>query len=212
MMIYILIATCIIIAALAVILSARTRLSVSFQNAVFNISVSVLGCGLKLTGEDRKFSVFCGRWIYSFKKSSKTSQEKRKKEVALSQEDKKLKKKSRPRLPLSTLVKIARAGIIFVARFIASVQYNEGQLDLQPVIANPALAGMAFGWGKAINGVFPGMQRVFNLAPSGGTGASRVSGHLVLSIKNGRVAALVWRLLRDLPIKELIKYKFSKKR
>lgn len=210
-MIVILIATGIFTAFLAVILSARTSLTASFHNTVFSMSVTVLGCGLKFSSENEQLSLVCGRWMHSFEKSAGTGP-KKKSEDARRSKDRKAKKKTRSKLPLSTMVKIARAGIIFAARLIASVQYDEGRLDLQPVIANPALAGMAFGWGRAIGGAMPGLRSVINLAPSTEPGTGRVSGHLVLSIKNGRVVVLLWRLLRDLPIKEIIRYKFSKKR
>ena len=110
------------------------------------------------------------------------------------------------------IVKIVRAGLLCVGRILSRVQYDEGRLDVQPVIANPALAGMAYGWGQALGGMFPGLRQVATITPAYGTGSGRISGKAVFSIKNRQIVWVVWRLVRDLPIKELVKYRFSKKR
>jgi hypothetical protein len=122
------------------------------------------------------------------------------------------KPKSSRRLPLPVIIKMVKAAIIFVADFLSRVQYDVGQLEVRPVTANPALAGVAFGWGQALYGIFPDLRRTINIAPTYGSEGSLVSGRVAISIKNGQVVALLWRLLRNLPIKELIKYRFSKKR
>lgn len=95
--------------------------------------------------------------------------------------------------------------MVFAARVLSCVVYKEANLAARPVIANPALAGMAFGWGQALYGAFPGLQTVLAVSPAFAPGQSTVSGHLTLSIKNRQVVYPTYRLLRQLPIKEIIR-------
>jgi hypothetical protein len=210
MIIFLIITTCVILAIVTVMLSASTTISASFQNSRIRISLAVVGCGIKFDSKPRRFGIFCGNWVHFFKTGRGTSKKKDKKRDLIKED--KSKPGRRRRLPLSTIVRIARAFILFVARFLSCVQYDIGKINVRPAIANPALAGMAYGWGQALNGAFPGVQRILNIAPNYGAGAGSVSGRLVLSIKNRQIVVLVWRLLRDLPIKEIIKNRFFRKR
>lgn len=211
MIILLIITTCVILAIVTVLLSVSTTVSASFQNTRVIISLAVAGCGMKFDSKPRRLGVFCGHWVHFFKAGRGVPKKKKDKKRDQLKEDKS-KPGRRRRLPLSTIVKIARACLLFVARFLSFVQYDMGNINVRPAIANPALAGMAYGWGQALNGAFPGMQRVLNIAPNYGPGAGSVSGRLVLSIKNRQIVVLVWRLLSDLPIKEIIKYRFFRKR
>jgi hypothetical protein len=199
------------LACMTAALAGRTILSISIDNAYLKIKLTLLGCGLGYDSRQNHLRLFCGRFsrrLPSFKASSR--KEKTPREPAKKAAD--TKAKSRRDLPFSTVIKIIRAGVLFAARFLSSVQYDEGQVEVKPVIANPALAGIAFGWGQAVNGAFPGLRKFFDFAPAFGAGTGCYAGRISLSVRNWRVAALVWRLLCDLPIMEIVKYRFFKKR
>jgi hypothetical protein len=205
-MIYLSLIVIVLAAIIIGLLVVHTRLQINLLNSRLRVSLAIGACGVRFDTTGRRFGIFFSRWTYYFKPSAEKPKKGKKPKPP-----RKKKVKSLRRLPLATILKIARAAVIFVAGFLSRVQYDEGKLEVQPVIANPALAGMAFGWGQAFYGAFPGLKQVFNVDPAYGTSGSRVSGQLSLSIKNRQIMGLVWRLLRDLPIIELMKYRFSKR-
>lgn len=199
------------LAGLITILVTRTTLSVSFRNTRLKITMAMIGCGLRFDSRENQLALFCGRWSRNLKPRKSASPKKTSKKISRLAEPKP-RRKSRRRLPFSTIVKLVKAGLLCFARVLARVQYDEAKLELRPVIANPALAGMAFGWGQAFGGIFPRLRESLEFNPSCGTGTGSFSGKAVFSIKNRQVVYVMWRLLRDLPIIELIKYRFFKKR
>ena len=121
------------------------------------------------------------------------------------------KKKDRPAMPLGIKLRIGKAALLFVGRLLSRVQYDIGQIEFEPAPANPALAGMAYGWSSAFAGAFPGAARTVRVTPSFTGGPSRLSGSLTLSIATRQIVYLVYRLVRDLPIQKIIKHRFLKR-
>jgi hypothetical protein len=199
------------LACMTAALASRTILSISIDNARLKVKLALLGCGFRYDSHENDLRLFCWRLtrrLPSFKIASPRT----KSPASAEKKTIEAKARSRKRLPFSVLIKIIKAGLLFAARFLSRVQYDEGQIEVQPVIANPALAGIAFGWGQALNGAVPGLRGFFDFTPVYGTGSGRYAGRISLSVRNWRVAVLVWRLLCDLPIMEIVKYRFFKKR
>jgi hypothetical protein len=211
MIYFVLIATGIILACMIIVLAARTILSISLQNTRVRISWTTVGCGLGYDNDGHRVSLLYGRRSLSLGSVSLGSllrMELKHQKPAKGRP----KSKIRPQMPLIILIRIGKAWVLFVARFLSRVQYDVGKLRLRPVIANPAMAGMAYGWSQALQGVFPGLKDIAEFEPKYCTGSGHVSGQVEFSIKNRQTVALLWRFLGDLPIKEIIKYRFSKKR
>jgi hypothetical protein len=208
MIIFLITAASFILAGLITLLVVRTNLTVSIMNNRITVTLALMRCGLRYNGRSRQIGLFCGRWIHYFKSSTDVREKKKKKKKAARLQ----KPKPRRKLPLTTIFKIIKAAVVFIAGFLSRVQYDVGKIDVQPIIANPALAGMAYGWSRAFYGVFPCIRRILEVSPDYGTGQGHFSGNLELSIKNRQMVGLMWRLFRNLPIIELIKYRFFKKR
>ncbi len=194
--------------AVLIIVLSKTVFDISFQRKQFSLLVSVLRCGLFFDFPDKRI----GFYLNGFKKLSFAikSSDKAKKEKALSKKekikkDKKIKKEKK-RFPLSLGIRLARAGFLFVCRFFSRVQYDTGQLVYEPVMVNPAVAGMAYGWSKAIMGMFPGPGGSLQFLPRFEGGQSRISGRLTLSVNNREVMYILFQLLGDLPIRQLVKH------
>lgn len=199
--------TILFLTAVAFIFS-RTVLDISFNKKQLNLLVSILNCGLFFDFPDKKL----GLYLNGFKKLSFTIKDggKAKKTKARVKKEKVKKeeklKKEKKRIPLSLILKITKAGFLFVCRLISCVQYDTGQLVYKPVMANPAVAGMAFGWSRAFTGMFPGLGRSFQFTPQYVTGQSHISGRLTLSVKNRKVIYILFQLLGDLPIRQIVKH------
>jgi len=194
--------------ALTVIL-AKTTFSLSLDNGRLKVSLGMLKCGVRFDSRGNRLGIFVGNWAHYFKTDGKKEAGEK---PGKPKKRKKVKKTGpAPKLHWSTILKIVKAAVLFMAGILSRIKYEEGRLDLQPAMANPALAGMAYGWGQAFTGAWPGLGRVFGFTPLFGSDQGQYSGHLVLSIKNGQVMALTWRLVRNLPIKELVKYLYAKR-
>jgi len=100
---------------------------------------------------------------------------------------------------------------LFIGRILAAVEYEGGEFKARPVISNPALAGMAYGWGQAFYGVFPGLRQKVEVTPAFNGGEGNWSGHLTVSIRNRKIFYQLYRLALDMPIVEIIKQKFFKR-
>jgi hypothetical protein len=199
------------VVAVAAILIVTTRLVLyaSHRASDSTVSLTIIGCGLLYDPGQSRSGIVCGRFKYFFKSRPK-------KVIAGKTE----KKKAEPdsafknwwrKLPLSSRVKICRAALLFAARFLSRLHYDEGGLETRPVFADPALTGMVYGFGQAFYGIFPGARRTVNLVPDFGAKKSKWTGHLTLSIKNRQVIYIGYRLLGDLPIREITKSWFLKR-
>ena len=93
--------------------------------------------------------------------------------------------------------------VLFVGEILSRCSYDGGKFEVQPVFADPALAGIAYGWGQAFYGIFPGARNVIAVDPVFGAGETVFSGYVKFSIKNRQVVGPFLRLLANLPIKEL---------
>jgi hypothetical protein len=70
---------------------------------------------------------------------------------------------------------------------------------------------MSYGWEQALRGMFPAIGHTINFAPSFAGEKSKFSGCLEMSIRNRQVVYLLYRLIRDLPIRDILKYRFFKR-
>lgn len=199
------------VVAVAAILLVTTRLVLyaSHREGDSTVSLTIIGCGLLYDPGQSRSGIVCGRFRYFFKSRPKkvTAGKTEKKKAEF---DSTLKNWWR-KLPLSSRVKICKAALLFAARFLSRLHYDEGKLETRPVFADPALAGMVYGFGQAFYGIFPGARRTVNLVPDFGAEKSEWTGHLTLSIKNRQVIRIGYRLFGDLPIREITKSWFLKR-
>jgi hypothetical protein len=180
----------------------------SFQNRRLAVSLSILGCGLRY--DDGRIGIACGSLVRYFKPSAKRARKKKKeKEVKEEAPGKKKKPKKGRRMKFGLILRITRAVFLFTADILSRIRYDSGELTVIPVIADPAIAGMAYGWGQAFYGIFPRLRRTLDVIPTYGRGKSSLSGQIALSFPNRGMIVPVWRLIRNLPIIELIRHRFS---
>ena len=109
------------------------------------------------------------------------------------------------------MVRILKALIFFAGEILSRFRYDGGKIEVQPVFADPALAGIAYGWGQAFYGIFPGARNVIAVDPAFGAGETVYSGYVIFSIKNRQIIGPGFRLFGNLPIRELMASLFSKK-
>ncbi len=191
--------------AVAAILIVTTRLVLyaSHREGDSTVSLTIIGCGLLYDPGQGRLGIVCGRFKCFFKsRSGKITAGKTEKKKA---GPKPAAKTWWKKLPLSSRVKICKAALLFAARFLSRLHYDEGKLETRPVFADPALAGMLYGFGQAFYGIFPGARRTVNLVPDFGAEKSEWTGHLTLSIKNRQVIRIGYRLFGDLPIRKIVK-------
>lgn len=195
-----------ILAAAVLLALSRTVLFLSYRDKTLIVSLTVLRCGVIYDERRDRAGIVCGPFTYYFAPSEKKPKKKK------AEKDKKAAKKKRARkrkrMPVGIIMRIAKAAVVFLAETLSRIRYDDGRLDVVPVIADPALAGMTYGWGQALYGAFPGLQRTIGVTPAFGRGKTEVSGHLRLSIRNGSVIGPLWRLLRNLPIIKILHYRF----
>lgn len=204
---FLILAICLITGSV-LFLTARTVLSLSFQNRRLSASLTILGCGIRY--DDGRIGIACGSLAHYFKPSVKKARKKKKeKEVAEKAPGKKKKRKRGRRMTPGLVFRIAKALFLFVVDILSRIRYDSGELTVIPVIADPAIAGMAYGWGQAFYGIFPQLRRSVDVIPTYGRGKSSLSGQLALSFPNRGMIVPVWRLIRNLPIIELIRHRFS---
>ena len=197
------------LAGLLLVLTTRMVLCASRRRETFEISLTILGCGALFFPGQNRLGIVCGKYRHKFAAAKDRPSEKK----ISSSKKKKASPKSKPKrkYPLSIWVKIARALVLFAGRFMAGINYDGGQFRARPVISNPALAGMAYGWGEAFYGIFPGARQTVDVTPSFQETTSNWSGHMTVSMNIRQIVYLVYRLLRDLPIYEIIKHRFFKR-
>ena len=201
MQILLIIIASLIILFVAFILFTTIRFNCRFHNKQIAASVTILGLGLGFDSSVGNPAILLGPW----QKIIKPGPPKEKKQ-------KKAKKEStRSVLSLSWRLKwrLARAALLAGARFLSRIKYEDSLVIAEPVFADPALAGMSYGFSRAFYGAFPGAWNKFQFTPDFEPGNSNFEGHLDLSIKVRQVTAIGFWFLRDLPIKEIIKQKRS---
>lgn len=204
---FLILAVC-ILAGLALLLTARTVFFLSYQERRLAVSLTILGCGLRYDG--KRFGIACGPLTHYFKPSpEKPRKKKKEKEVDQKAPGKEKKRKKGRRMRLGLVLRIAKALFLFFADVLSRVRYDGGELTIIPVIADPAVAGIAYGWGQAFYGIFPQLRRTLDVVPTYGRGKSSFSGQIALSFPNRGLIVPVWRLVRNLPIIELIRHRFS---
>jgi len=195
-----------ILAGSVLLAVSRTVFFLSYRDETLIVSLTVLRCGVTYDDRRNRVGIVCGPfshyWGSSGKKPEKEKARKEKKDA------RKKRARKRKRMPVGIIMRIAKAAVIFVAEALSRIRYDGGRLDVVPVIADPALAGMTYGWGEALYGAFPGLRRTIGVRPTYGRGKTAVSGHLRLSIRNGSVIGPLWRLLRNVPIIRILHYRF----
>jgi hypothetical protein len=205
--IFLIVAICIVV-GLVLFLTTRTVFFLLYRERHLVASLTILGCGIRYA--DGRIGIGCGRIVHYFKPSTEESRKKKKDKKAKRAAAKKEKKpKKGRRMKLGVILRIAKALFLFVVDMLSRVRYDGGELTAVPVIADPAIAGMAFGWGQAFYGMFPELRRTIDVIPTYGQEKSRLSGHFAVSFPNRGIIVPVWRLLRNLPIIELIRHRFS---
>ncbi len=205
--IFLILAICIVV-GLVLFVTTRTVFFLSYRERRLTASLTVLGCGVHYA--DGRIGIGCGRLVHYFKPSPEEPRKKKKAKKAEREAAKEGKKpKKGRRMKLGVILRIAKALFLFVVDMLSRIRYDGGELTVVPVIADPAIAGMAYGWGQAFYGVFPALRRTIDVVPTYGREKSRLSGHIALSFPNRGIVVPVWRLLRNMPIKELIRHRFS---
>lgn len=205
--IFLILALCIIV-GLVLFLTTRTVFFLSYRQRRLTASLTVLGCGVRYA--DGRVGIGCGRLIHYFKPSAEEPRKKKKEKKAERKAAKRKKKrKEKRRMKSGVIFRIGKALFLFTVDLLSRIRYDGGELTFVPVIADPALAGMAYGWGQAVYGMFPGLRRTIDVMPTYGQEKSRFSGHIALSFPNRGIVVPVWRLIRNMPIKELIRHRFS---
>lgn len=193
-----------IVSLLLVLIVMVTRLSVTIaiHDNTIEYRFLIARCGLVYYRRDRRLRLSCFGHELSLPRRPASGRARSERKKTSDH------KPARPKLPLRVRVQTGKAALLFVGRLLARVQYNIGEIDIAPVFANPALAGMAYGWGRAFSGAFPGAARSFRVTPSFTGGTTRFSGSLTLSIASRQICYLVYRLWRDLPIQHIMKHRF----
>ncbi len=207
-----------LLAGVFLLLLSRTVLRIRYDDGDFGVALTTVGCGIfyEYSAGTPGIQLFGWRIRIKVRQKKRPQPESRKKvspppptEKKPTPKAKKVEKKKQKRrlgkLPLRTYVQLAKAGLLFFARMLARVRMDDYHLTAQPVVANPALAGMTFGWSQAMSGMFPGLREHVAYDPIYVTGQSSYSGSLQISIANRSIVYVVYRFIRDLPISILIK-------
>lgn len=194
-------------ALIILILTTRTILTASHRLRETSVSLTIANCGIKAYLSSRRYGLIVGGHVFRFELRQREPAAKKKTPKKI----KPPKKKAERKLSFSIWVKIIKAATLFTGRILAAVEYEGGQFQARPVLSNPALAGMAYGWGQAFYGVFPGLRQKVEVTPAFNGGEGNWSGHLTVSIRNRKIIFLLYRLALDLPIVEIIKQKFFKR-
>ncbi len=197
---------CILLAGFILIcLTAPVLYQISHQHQQSTIKLTILGCGLLYDLGRNRAAVTIGKWHWSIGKR-KQKRSALEKSTRRSKLKKKAGEKEARKMSWNTRLKIIKAMMISGARLLSRIKYEDARLQVRPVMADPALAGMAYGWGAAIYGIFPGLRETIDICPDFGAEKTHWNGHLILSIRIRQVVYVGYGLLLDLPIRELIAY------
>lgn len=189
----------------SVLLTARIILRAGREQEQFYVKLTVLNCGGLYDISGNRAALVLGRWKKYFKPGDKKKKPATK-DKPTRKKKKTAKKRSFGQLSWSARIKIAKAFLLYSGRFLGSIKYDEGQLKARPVMADPALAGMAYGFGAAVYGIFPDLRQTLDVFPAFSGQKSEWTGHIVFSIRIRQIIYISCRLIGDLPIMEIVKY------
>jgi len=201
--------TIIVLALLAILFFARVIVRASYIEGRALIVATVLGCGPAIDISAGQAGIAFGSWCHFFRRRpAKESKESAKisKETPVKRPP-----KSQRKFPLSVYVQIGKAFFLMAARVIARINYEGGKLEARPVFANPALAGMAYGWSQSLYGVFPALRETIDFVPGFVENDEYWSGYITFSIKNRQIVYVIGLFLVDLPLWKIIRHLFIRK-
>jgi len=193
--------------AVVFVLLTRLRLTVAAGSDGILFSITVAGCGIVYDSQTQRVGVRCGPWQAFLHGRARTSVSDLPAEAA----------SPKPSgghgraLPAGVRVRILKALLLFAARLISRLRWETARLETRPVIADPALAGVAYGMAAAFSGIFPGTARHVQFQPGFVPGRSRWSGKLAMSIRNRQIIYLLFKLWRDMPIWVMLRSKLFRK-
>jgi hypothetical protein len=211
MVTFLLIVSLVVATGLLLFLTTRTVISVSYRNHLFRASLTVLGCGVEFNGGRRQVGVVCGPLRFFPRQKRATPKRETAAKPAEASPAPVPKRKSGRKLSLGVMVRVLKALVLFVGEILSRFSYDRGKIEVQPVFADPALAGIAYGWGQAFYGIFPRARNVIAVDPVFGAGETVYSGYVIFSIKNRQIIGPGFRLFGNLPIRKLMASLFSKK-
>lgn len=194
----------------AIISMTRTVVYLSSRGGKKFVRLQSAGIGGEYDFVSNRFALVVGTYRHPLRRKGKPDEEAQRKKRE-KKEKKKLKsaaKKKHPKLTWALRVQIIKALALFCGRLLARLSFDIGAVVVRPTISNPALAGMAYGWGQAFLGAFPDLRRKTAFAPNFDGSQSVYEGEMTVSIKNRQIVALLWGLARDLPIGKIVKHKF----
>jgi len=201
--------TIIILAFLAIILFARIVVRATYDGGRGILSITLLGCGPALDMTADEFGVQLGPWRHFFRRRAKKAADESGQKVTDTPAPKAI--KSRRRFPFGAGIQIGKAFVVMIARLLARVKYEGGKLEARPVFANPALAGMAYGWSQSLYGMFPAFRETVDFVPEFVEGNEYWSGDITFSIKNRQIAYVMGRFLIDLPLRKIVRHFIARK-
>ncbi len=207
MMIFVYLFIVILFAPVIYILMTSTSAYVSYTHKKLLIRILISGIGVSYDGAEKQRTIIVGPYHHRLGKSSKKKTEKsaeRKKRKS----QKAKKQTTRPKLSWALRIQFIKALGLFVGRLLSSVSFDIGRVVVRPKIANPALAGMAYGWGQAFLGVFPELHRRTAFAPKFDGSDGVYEGDLTVTIKNRQICYLLYLLCKNVPIWKLVKHKY----
>ncbi len=188
-----------ILAALALVLLGRTAVAVALSDGAVTVTVTTGGNGVVYDSARGQRGLIIGRFRHFFRTPTSKTEPKSKPKM------KKADGAKRRGLPWSVWLAIGRAGFLFMARVLARLRFDEHRFLWQPVMDNPAAAGMAYGAGQAVYGIFPGLAKAIDIRPGFGPGQSHWEAKLAISVANRQIFFLLCRFIWELPIKGIIK-------
>ena len=204
-MIYLLmIIACFFVLILSVLLTARIVFRAGRDRGETYLKLTIINCGVLYDLSDNRAALVLGHWQKYLKLGGKKKKAGKKAKPA--KEKSKTKKRSIGQLSWSARIRIVKAFLLYTGRFLTRIKYDEGQLSVRPVMADPALAGMAYGVGAALYGIWPGLRQTLDVYPDFSARKTHWTGHLTFSIRIRQIIYISCLLVGDLPIKEIIKY------
>ena len=207
-MIYLYLTAGLIALTALLILMTRTVVWISYLDKQFRARLTILGFGAEYNLTTKEFSLLARRLRKTFRKSAKPDSVSAKTERP--RKRKKI-KPQRPNLGWPVRVQVIKAFALLIGRILSGLDYDLGRVAIQPKLANPALAGMVFGWGQALAGTFAWARSSILIAPVFGNQAAGYSGELTVSIRNSKVCRALILFLRDLPIQKIVKTKYLRR-
>lgn len=189
--------------ALLILIFSRTILLLTYKEQQAILTLTVLQCGSYFDMSDQRIGLIIGPLRIPLpSRSGKPPLSDQKKPA----EESKSAPPRRRRLPFRVYVQILKATLLFSRRMVAAIKIERCRSVARPVFANPALAGVAYGWSQAIYGAAPSLRSAIDFIPAF-AGESSYEGEVALSIKNRVVFWNLLRLIWGLPLMTIIRHK-----